>query len=58
LFTIKEFKAYCDSGGFVNYDGTGRYAFEKIESNVYATPSEIKAGKIRPYFTHVMWYNK
>jgi len=58
--TIQDFISCCESGGFIDSDGSGYYANETNESNIPALPSMITSGKItkRPELTHVIWYNK
>lgn len=58
LMTIKEFKACCEIGGFINSDGFGYYATNKEVSNIEALPSAFVNGQIRTDFTHICWYNK
>ena len=57
--TLAEFEAACNNGSFIDYDGTGRYATATHEArDLYANPSDFKAGNINRNFTHVMWYNR
>jgi hypothetical protein len=58
LMTIEEFKKYCKSGGFIDYDGSGNYATAIQESNISIYPSDIEEGVYRNDFTHVVWYNR
>jgi hypothetical protein len=58
LMTLDEFIEHCNSGAFINYDGTGHYATKTKMSRLYATPSKIKAGNIDRSWTHVMWFNR
>lgn len=58
LMTIEDFKTYCKSGGFIDYDGSGNYATATQESNISIYPSDIEEGVYRNDFTHVMWYNR
>lgn len=58
LMTIEEFKGHVESGMFIDYDGTGYYATSTQESDLYARPSDIRAGIIDNRFTHIAWYNK
>lgn len=56
--TLEKFIEHVNSGGFIDYDGSGNYATETEESNISIYPSDIKANKYRKDFTHVIWYNK
>jgi len=57
-FTLEEFVQACQSGVFVDSDGTGYYAESDRDSNKVARPSDIRAGLVNSSFSHVMWYNK
>jgi hypothetical protein len=56
--TIVSFIDNCKAGGFIDYDGSGNYATDKEMSDISVYPSDIKAGKYRKDFTHIVWFNK
>jgi hypothetical protein len=59
LITLEEFIGACESGTFIDSDGTGYYATETQMSNIPAYPSDIIVGGIiYDDYTHVMWFNK
>lgn len=59
LLTITEFMEYCDSGGFIDYDGSGNLATETKESSINIYPSNrLKTLTLNPWATHIMWYNR
>jgi len=59
LMTIKDFISAVKSGNFIDYDGTGLYAFKDMQTkDIEVLPSDISKGKVDKRFTHVMWYNK
>lgn len=58
LYTLDEFIERCDCGLFTEYDGTGEYSDGVLLSGEPAYPSEIFAGDIDRFYTHVVWYNK
>lgn len=64
LFTLEEFVERVKDGSFIDYDGSGYYAFKVGDhhpgqvSNQVARPSEILKGNVDCYWTHVAWYNK
>ncbi len=59
LMTIPEFISYCDSGGFIDYDGSGHLATADKESTVRIIPSNRrKTVALNPWATHVMWFNR
>ncbi len=59
LMTMREWIKCVESGGFIDYDGFGLYAFKDIcFRNTQVMPSDVKKGKIDKSFTHIVWYNK
>lgn len=69
LMTMEEFIASVKAGLFIDYDGFGNYSDGKrvlhrtlSEENDYepliVNPSDVKKGKIRKGFSHVVWYNR
>lgn len=58
LMTIHEFENHCKCGGFIDYDGFGRYATETKESNIEIYPSDVKHKSVRKDFSHVIWFNR
>ena len=56
--TLNQFISCVKSGGFIDYDGYGKYANETEQSDITILPSDIIAGEFRKDFTHVMWYNR
>lgn len=60
LMSLEDFISCCNSGGFIDYDGFGRYANSTHETNITISPSKVKRGMILkdPRLTHVVWYNR
>ena len=58
VYTIEKFKGICKSGGFIDYDGFGVYAYKDKKSNIEIYPSDVQKGNVRSDFTHVVWYNR
>lgn len=58
LYTLEEFIEMCNDEDFIDYDGFGRYATDKEESDIEVMPSYIKSGFIRKDFSNVIWYNR
>lgn len=46
------------SGGFIDYDGSGRYATETEISDIQIYPSDIRNGIYRKDFKYIVWFNK
>jgi hypothetical protein len=58
LMTLEDFKEQCEQHAFIDYDGSGYYAFADSVTRIRANPSDFAQGKVRAGFTHVMWFNK
>lgn len=58
LFEVNEFKEMCESGEFVDTDGSGYYAFSDKMTRVPARPSAFRNDLTEKQFTHVAWFNK
>ncbi len=58
LMGFGEFKACCEGGAFIDYDGYGYYSTKDKQSDIPVYPSDITDGVYRKDFTHVKWYNK
>lgn len=58
--TFEEFKNCCESGGFIDYDGSGYYSTIDKQSNKSISPSDFKKNRIlhNDTFTHIRWYNR
>ena len=64
LMTVEEFKASCEVGAFIDYDGFGDLVIEnKIitpedddEIPLWVKPSRLHL--IPADVTHILWYNK
>ena len=56
--SMKTFISCCKSGGFIDYDGFGRYIKGNEESDIDVYPSDITSGKYRKDFDEVMWFNR
>jgi hypothetical protein len=60
LMTLEVFINCCNSGGFIDYDGGGKYANSTHMSNISVSPSMITSGYVMkdPRLTHVIWFNR
>ncbi len=58
LMTFEEFKQCCEDGGFIDYDGYGKYGTLTHISKITVFASDITSGKFRTDFTNIYWYNK
>ena len=58
VMSIEEFIANVEGGGFIDYDGFGRYVRDGIEYNVEIYPSDVKHNAVRKDFDTIVWYNR
>jgi hypothetical protein len=58
VMSLKEFIECVESGGFIDYDGFGRYVKDSMESNIRIYPSDVKSGNVRKDFDTIIWYNR
>ena len=56
--SIRDFSDCCKSGGFIDYDGFGRYVRGNEESDIEIYPSDVIKGKVRKDFDEIIWFNK
>lgn len=55
---LSEFIENVNSGGFIDYDGFGRYVKDGKESNITIYPSDVKHKMIRKDFDTIIWFNR
>jgi hypothetical protein len=58
VMTLKEFIKCVKAGGFIDYDGFGRYVKDGQETNITIYPSDINYGAVRKEFDTIVWYNR
>lgn len=58
LYSFEIFKAFCKTGGFIDYDGYGKYSDGEKMSNISIFPSDIRHKHHRKDFSHVIWFNR
>ena len=58
VMSLSDFIGSCESGGFINSDGFGRYVKDGKETDIEIYPSDVKNGNLREEFTTIVWYNK
>jgi len=56
--TMEHFVECCRSGGFINYDGSGRYATADKITDKPIIPSDVMNDLYDKSYTHVVWFNK
>lgn len=58
VMTLNEFKNACKNGGFIDYDGYGKYVVDDKMTNVYIYPSDVINKSIRYELNKVIWFNR
>ena len=58
LMTLKDWLECVACGGFIDYDGFGRYVRDGKESDIEIYPSDVKHDSVRKDFDSVMWFNR
>ena len=58
VMSLEDFVMNVKDGGFIDYDGSGRYVRDGKESNISIYPSDIRYDSVRDDFDSVAWYNK
>lgn len=57
VYTIEEFKDFCSSGAFIDYDGFG-YPVRDKKCNPAVTIKPSRLDDIPEDATHIVWYNR
>ena len=58
VFTMGDFVNACQIGAFINYDGYGQYATDKIMFRDMILPSHVtKRNNVKNY-PYVVWFNR
>jgi len=58
VMSLDHFIANVKCGGFINYDGSGNYVKDGMESDITIHPTDVKHGTIRKDFDTIVWYNR
>jgi hypothetical protein len=56
--SLEHFIECCNSGGFIDYDGFGRYVKDGKEYDIDIYPSDVKHNSIRKDFDRIVWFNR
>ena len=57
VYTVEEFKAYCENGSFIDYDGYGHPVKDKLaDESINIKPSKLE--NIPENATHIIWFNR
>jgi hypothetical protein len=58
VMSLEEFIRCCECGGFIDYDGFGRYVKDGKTYNVEIYPSDVFHKSLRTDFDTIVWYNR
>lgn len=58
VMSIKEFISCCKSGGFIDYDGYGKYVKDGRETDITILASDVKHNSVRKDFKEIIWFNR
>jgi hypothetical protein len=58
VMLLSEFVDNVKGGGFIDYDGFGKYCRGDMMSDIEIYPSDVKHNKIRTDFDKIVWFNR
>jgi hypothetical protein len=58
VIPLSTFIENVNSGGFIDYDGSGEYIKDGMMSGITIKPSDVKNGMARKDFDSIVWFNK
>lgn len=58
VMTLKHFISCVKSGGFIDYDGYGKYIKDDMETDIEIYPSDVKNKNVRKEFDKIIWFNR
>jgi len=58
VMSLEHFFDCVKGGGFIDYDGFGRYVRDGKESNIDIYPSDIQHKSVRDDFDTIIWFNR
>jgi len=58
VMTLKDFVKNVKSGGFIDYDGYGKYVKGDKMSDITINPSDVKNKSLRKDFESIIWFNR
>lgn len=58
VMTLEDFVEICQDGGFIDYDGYGKYCTEDKMTDITIIPSDVMSGNYRKDFKKIIWFNK
>jgi hypothetical protein len=58
VMSLEHWLECVNCGGFIDYDGHGRYVRDGKESNIEIYPSDVEHNSIRKDFDTIIWFNR
>jgi len=58
VMSLDDFLENVKCGGFIDYDGHGKYIKDDQMTNISVYPSDLKNNRIRKEFTDIIWFNR
>lgn len=58
VMSLNDFIECCNSGGFIDYDGSGDYVKDGKIYNISIYPSDVENNAIRKDFDTIVWFNR
>jgi hypothetical protein len=58
VMSLVHFIECVDDGGFIDYDGHGRYVKDGQETDILIYPSDVEHKSIRKEFDTIIWFNR
>jgi hypothetical protein len=58
IMSIEDFIECCNDGGFIDYDGFGKYMKDGKLSDITIYPSDVSHNMVREDFDTIAWYNR
>jgi len=58
VMSLEDFIENVKDGGFIDYDGHGRYVKDGKESDILIYPSDVQHNSVRKDFDTIIWFNR
>lgn len=58
LMTLSDWRACCDEGGFIDYDGFCNPVIDTTVIKVCISPTDRRSKRVPAGTTHILWYNR
>ncbi len=58
IMSLEDFIETVNDGGFIDYDGFGKYVKDGKKSDIDIYPSDVKRNKVRKDFDTIIWFNR